>query len=213
MARLPFCPGRLPGSHRSLFSSFFSVLAVFLIGTLLRGLIRSFSTMRSRAKRLAESNELLAIEIEEKETIAAEFSEREERYRFLAENVSDIIFIQNVNLKIIYISWSVRVFFGYSPEEAMKLSIADLMVHDSFERAMKDFRQYRELALASENEIPLLEYVQKSGKHVWGELKVMFFYDSNSAVVGVQGIIRDITKRKYMELEHRLIEERLRQSE
>jgi PAS domain-containing protein len=40
-----------------------------------------------------------------------------EGFKFLAENIKDIIFIQDLNLNIIYISPSVEETFGYKREE------------------------------------------------------------------------------------------------
>ncbi|GAG94437.1 unnamed protein product, partial [marine sediment metagenome] len=49
----------------------------------------------------------------------------EKKYRLIAENVIDVIFIQDMNLNITYVSPSATHLFGYSIEEAPKLKMKD----------------------------------------------------------------------------------------
>lgn len=126
----------------------------------------------------------------------------EKKYRLIVENVTDVIFIQDMNLNITYVSPSATHLFGYSIEEAPKLKMKDFMTPDSFKRVIDSFQ--KEVALAKEKkntDIPLMEYeyVRKDGSTFCGELKVTFLRDSKDCLVGVQGILRDISARKKME--------------
>ncbi len=191
------------------------VLASLMVITLLRGLSRFFTDLKNKAKMLAVTNRQLEDKIVEKEEMASELALREERYRLLSENSNDVIFLQELDLSIRYISPSVQSFLGYSAEEAMKLGMEDIFMPDSFARMTEDFRKYLELAMKTETEVPLMEYEyrRKDGTAVWGELKASFLYDTRGKVSGVQGILRDVTRRKKVEMEHHSMEERLRQSE
>ena len=90
----------------------------------------------------------------------------EERFRFFAENVRDVMFIQDMNFRLIYVSPSVKSVFGYDPEELHNVHKIQYMTPESYERALRDFRRYAALAQKDPNiDIPLMqyEYVRKDG--------------------------------------------------
>ena len=128
--------------------------------------------------------------------------ESEEKYRFLTENATDVIFVQDMALNVTYVSPSVESLFGYSAEEAPELKMPDIMTPESYQRAISSFQ--RAIPLAEERkaqDIPLMEYeyIRKDGSTFWGELKVAFLYDSQNRPVGCQGILRNIDKRRQTE--------------
>ena len=136
-----------------------------------------------------------------KQRISAQ-RESEEKYRFLTENATDVIFAQDMVLNVTYVSPSAESLFGYSPEEALKLRMEDIMTPESYQRAMDSFQ--RAVPLAEEKkapDIPLMEYeyIRKDGSTFWGELKVAFLYDARNRPVGSQGILRNIDKRRQTE--------------
>ena len=144
----------------------------------------------------------IMLEITNYKKIEEALKESEKKYRLIAENVTDVIFRQDMNLNIIYVSPSAAHLFGYSIKEAPKLKTKDFMTPDSFKRAIDSFQKEAALAKEKKNtDIPLMEYeyVRKDGSTFWGELKVTFLRDSKDCLVGVQGILRDISDRKKVE--------------
>ena len=96
--------------------------------------------------------------------------ERDEFYRFLTENASDVLFIQDMDLRITYVSPSAMPLFGYTEEEAKRLNMKDIMTPESLERAMESF--HRTVPLVYEHgdlDIPLMEYeyIRKDGSTFW----------------------------------------------
>ena len=62
--------------------------------------------------------------------------ESEQRYRLLAENVTDVIWILDFKtLKLKYISPSVEKALGYTPDEMIRLSMDQYLTPESFQRA------------------------------------------------------------------------------
>lgn len=129
--------------------------------------------------------------------------EREERYRHLAENMRDVLFVQDTDLKFLYQSHSVNQMFGYTVEEIMPLRMENLMTPASWAEARDFFKTWLERCREINEEVPLMEfeYVRKNGTTFWGELKLTFLRDSTGKIAGLQGTLRDISKRKAAEIQ------------
>ncbi len=140
------------------------------------------------------------------ESALANLLEIKNKCQFLAENIRDVIFIEDNNLNLVYLSPSAEKLFGFSVEEGLKKKKQELMTPESYNQAMEDFQYYFSKAMEDRNvEVPLLEYeyVRKDGSTFWGELKVSFLYDDNGNIIGSQGVLRNIDERKSIEEELR----------
>lgn len=134
--------------------------------------------------------------------VQAEESERQ--YRLLADNVSDVIWTMDMNLRYTYVSPSVMRMRGYTSEEAMAQTLEKVLTPTSLEIATKAFTE--ELAVEGMEQRDLsrsrtleLEQNCKDGSTVWTELTVSFLRNLNGQPVGVLGVTRDITERKRRE--------------
>ncbi len=65
--------------------------------------------------------------------------ESEKKYRLLADNVHDVIFVLDMNMKYTYVSPSVKILRGYEPEEVMKLSARETLTPASWDLGREDF--------------------------------------------------------------------------
>jgi len=141
-------------------------------------------------------------DITEHKKTSEKLKESERKYRLLTENITDVIYIQDMNLRVTYASPSVEKISGYTPEELLKLRPENFMTPESFEQGVADFKEaITSAAEEPDYEIPLkqYEYVRKDGSTFWGELKMKLLRDSNNNLVGFQGTLRDITERKEAE--------------
>jgi PAS domain S-box-containing protein len=141
-------------------------------------------------------------DITERKKTDEKLKESERKYRLLTENITDVVYIQDMNLNVTYASPSVEKISGYTPEELLKLRPENFMTRKSFERGVADFKEaITSTAKEQDYEIPLkqYEYVRKDGSTFWGELKMKLLRDSNNNLVGFQGTLRDITERKEAE--------------
>lgn len=132
--------------------------------------------------------------------------ESEKRYRLLAENVTDIIWTMDMGMNFTYVSPSVTQLRGFSVEEALAQPIEESMTPESFETAMKVFKEELEMHQRGERDrdrsvIIELELTCKIGSTIWAELKTNFLYDSEGEPTGVIGVIRDITEKKALQTE------------
>ena len=145
---------------------------------------------------------IVAMDLTEEKKAEEKIKESEQKYQFLAENVNDIIFVQDMNLNIKYASSSATKFFGYKTKDINRIKMKDIMVKDSYKKAIGSFKKYVDLAKKDINfNIPLMEYeyIRKDGSTFWGELKVGFLRNLEGNLTGCLGVLRDVTERKKTE--------------
>ncbi len=127
--------------------------------------------------------------------------ESEEKYRILAENVSDLIWVMKLDATFLYISPSVERMLGYSPEESHDLSMDGFVAPESMGiimDAMEEERAYLKSGREQSDRVFTLELklVRKDGAAVWTESKISRLFDSNGRHIGLLGATRDITRRR-----------------
>jgi len=126
---------------------------------------------------------------------------RDEKYRLLAANVTDIIWTTDLDLKYTFVSPSVTKLRGFTPEEVMTQSMDEVLTPDSAELARKIFKG----ALVEERKgkgdpkrsyILEVEMTLKGGGTVWAEIVAGFLRNEKGEPVGILGVTRDITQRR-----------------
>lgn len=152
-------------------------------------------------------------DVTEKRRIEEDLKKSEEKYRLIAENVSDVIFTMDMNLRFTYVSPSVIRLRGFTAEEAMKQSLKDVLTPSSYEIAMKTLEEELEKEGDPNKDLHRsrileLENKYKDGATVWTETKLTFLRDPLGKPIGILGVSRDITKRKKAEEAKKLAEEK-----
>ncbi|MDM7998690.1 MAG: PAS domain S-box protein [Dehalococcoidia bacterium] len=139
--------------------------------------------------------------------------ESERRYRLLAENVTDVIWTTDMEANITYMSPSATRLVGFSPEELSRMTVADLLTPDSYERGMRLLAEKQANATQDApagNWTLEVELRRKDGSTVWAEETVSFLRDEHGTPIGLTGVTRDISSRKKMEDALRLSEDKYR---
>jgi len=142
----------------------------------------------------------------EHERIEQALKQSEERYRLLAENVTDVIWVMDENLEFTYISPSIERLSGFTPEQAMEQGSSVHLTPASLEFANKVFEEHFKVFMESPDTVPEplkveLEDVRKDGSTGWSELNTMLLRSPEGEFAGFVGVSRDITKRKQAEEE------------
>ncbi len=149
----------------------------------------------------------------ERQRLRVALQESESRYRLLADNISDVVWVADEKGEIAYVSPSVQRLLGYTVEETLKLRIRDLLTPDSAEQARRLIKSQLEIGARQSKYADLsltLEHVRKDGSTVWAEVMLSFLLDKKGNFSGIMGASRDITARKKAEEALRRSEEYLR---
>jgi PAS domain S-box-containing protein len=141
------------------------------------------------------------------------FRESEVRYRFIAENVGDVIWQLDGALRCTYVSPSVRRFLGYEPEELIGSHLFSLLAPESVDR-VKALRAEGDVlggrGRAGDRASVELVFIGKDGSTLPMEVRYSPYFNEAGELVSYQGVARDITERKRAEAALRESEERYR---
>jgi PAS domain S-box-containing protein len=143
----------------------------------------------------------------------ASLRKSEARYRLLAENVTDVIWIMDVeDGRYRYISPSVTSLLGFSVDEILAQEVNASLAPVSAEslalvlpERLAMYRQGMVIAYIDEIEMP-----RKDGTSVWLETSTRFIVNSETGRLEVYGVSRDITERKQAQDKLRRMEQRYR---
>ncbi len=143
-------------------------------------------------------------DIEDFKRAEAALRESEQKYRLLAQNVSDVIWTADLDLNCTYLSPNVEKMNGWTIAEFMVLRPSDYLTPASLELALgvlgDRLSQQRTPELdPTRTDILELEQFRKDGSTFWTELSTRFLYDDNGQTVGIIGATRDISQRKRSE--------------
>jgi len=143
-----------------------------------------------------------------------ELKESEERYRLIAENAADVIWIMDMEFNRTYTSPSVERLRGFTPEEVNNMTFDQFITPNSLQKAIGMFAEEMEIEMRGESDPDRsrtfeVEQLRKDGSTVWTEVTARFLRDDDGNPVGVLGVGRDINDRKMVEEELKLYRERL----
>ncbi len=153
-----------------------------------------------------------------KEELADSLSKSEKKYRFLADNVVDLIWTTDTDLNMTYITPSVEPILGFTVEEWLRFKPKDYFTPESYLVARNIYNEElnRIRDTGNVNPKPVVfesELMKKNGSTLWVENTVKIFTDEDKALSGIFFFSRDISERKEAEAQKRLLEEQLTQTQ
>jgi diguanylate cyclase (GGDEF)-like protein/PAS domain S-box-containing protein len=129
--------------------------------------------------------------------------ESEAKYRFLADNISDVIWIYNLQRECWeYVSPSVEKLRGYTVEEVLAQPMEQVMTAESYARIRQSGEERARLFLSGEEGGHIytdeVEQVRRDGSTVWTEVSTHFTRNDSGELI-LLGVSRDISERKKAE--------------
>jgi two-component system cell cycle sensor histidine kinase/response regulator CckA len=125
-----------------------------------------------------------------------ELKRSEERYRVLFDNANDIIYTHDLAGNFTSINNAAERMLGYSRDDVLKLNVRDVVAPEHLETAQ------RMVAKKVGGDVSKTEYeldvCAKDGRRVTLEVNTRLI-TQYGAILGVQGIARDVTERKRLE--------------
>ncbi len=132
----------------------------------------------------------------------------EERYRLIADNATDTIWIMQISdFTFSYVSPSVKYLLGYNSDQFVKLGLEHVLSKRSIQEVRSAISKELEFESQNKNSLPRnraleIEMIKQDGSTIWAEVTARFLVDDGGTPDRVLGITRDITQRR--ELEKRL---------
>jgi len=130
--------------------------------------------------------------------------ESEERFKFLAENMADIVWTLDMDFNATYVSPSIKKVLGFTPEERKRQKMEEMVTPESMKNIsamfLEELQRDKMQDADSDRSITIeVEYYHKNGSIVWMENNVKAIRDRVGSIVGMYGASHDITDRKKAE--------------
>ncbi|HOD53799.1 MAG TPA: transporter substrate-binding domain-containing protein, partial [Candidatus Cloacimonadota bacterium] len=144
--------------------------------------------------------------------------ESEEKYRRLAENMSDMAWTIDLNMNTTYVSPSVMRIFGFTVEEYLKRPITSNYSPESLKLIYEAVAENIELEkdpTIDKQRSRILEVQQYNNQNelIWVSLSATFMRNDKGEPIGLQGITRNINELKLAEQEQKRLSEQLLQAQ
>jgi PAS domain S-box-containing protein len=140
--------------------------------------------------------QVIARDISERKQAEEALRESEEKYRDLVENINDIIYATDESGKVTYISPTIEAISGYVPSEIIGRSFLEFV----YQEDMSDVVQFFQQDISGQAAPREYRMVAKAGDVRWARTSSRPFFEGDR-IVGLRGILTDITARKQAEEE------------
>ena len=165
-----------------------------IVATILAG---GAFTINSMSRNIWEGLSQARVEIAERKRMERALRESEEKYRRDFNNVSDVIYSYDLDLKIINISPSVEKILGYTPSEIIGKTFPELniLAPEYLDLGFSDTLK----VFSGETIRSAYEFIAKDGTRIYGEIFGSPSLSKDGQIIGVISIARDITEQKQAE--------------
>ncbi|MFP4248808.1 MAG: PAS domain S-box protein [Armatimonadota bacterium] len=167
------------------------------------------TVVRDEAGEIVRYDGIL-LDITERTRVENALRESEERYRLIAENTVDAIWVMDLDMRFTWVNRALERITGYTRDEWTGSRLAEHTTPDKFELMAEMVRNSMDLETPSEGTVFETTIIHKDGHDVPVEIASRMIFDERGTPLELQGVTRDITERKRAEEALRESEERYR---
>jgi PAS domain S-box-containing protein len=163
---------------------------------------RLYNEMALKNIELEEMNEEMKQIFEQLKQSKIELEKAENLYKLVSTNITDVIWIIDLEGNFTYLSPSAQILFGYTPRELEKITTKDVLTTEGLKKQREVIAARLEKEKRGEITSSLTNIVQhkrKNGEVFWAEINSSPMRDENNRIVGIMGVTRDISGRKSAE--------------
>lgn len=146
-------------------------------------------------------------DVTEKKQIQSELDEIKNSYGLIINNLIDVIWVVDPNFELEYISPGIEKLTGYNAKEYVMNSIEDVFDEKGSNSIGNIVKQIKQGIKTGQIEQLQHSYTfealqkKKEDASVWVEIIARPVFDENNTFIGMNGVTRDISKRKKAELD------------
>ncbi len=139
--------------------------------------------------------------------------ESDERYRIITDNMSETVWLMDLNLQTTYVSPSVEKNRGFTFEEIRAMPMEKQLTPESYQKVMTIMGEelapsrvaQKDLRISASMEV---QFCKKDGSIEWSDITATLLRDATGLPQGILCVGRNVTERKMLEEALRLGEER-----
>ena len=134
------------------------------------------------------------IDITERKTLEEALRRSEEQFRHLVEDITDVIYAADRDGRVTYMSPVAERLYGYAPAEVVDRPFSEFIFPEDLQGVVEGFRE----AISGDPHPHDHRVVSKSGEVRWVRNHTRIILDGNQ-IVGLRGVMSDVTERRRAE--------------
>jgi two-component system, cell cycle sensor histidine kinase and response regulator CckA len=155
----------------------------------------------------------LLLDVTQQKRTEAALQQSEEKYRFLAESIQDVIWSMDLDFNFTYVSPAIEKILGWTVEDIRSIGLESIMPEDTLEAFRSVFTHAYADSVARDDFSRSLTMEQalwhKQKTKVWVENTAAFLCDKQGLPYGLIGVTRDIAQRRQALLEKEELQQKL----
>jgi diguanylate cyclase (GGDEF)-like protein/PAS domain S-box-containing protein len=138
----------------------------------------------------------------ERSQVAEKIRDSEAHFRLLTEDVADVVWRADRQLRITYISPADQRLRGFTADEVIGTHVFDMFTGEGVASVRKILKEKRatDVTGAADSFITFeAQHRCRDGRLIWGEVQAKPMFDANANITGYHGITRETTQRRQLE--------------